>query len=833
MRLPDTLLQEIQKGDGSHQPHLHRSRKPHPSRKDARKQERLDRKKRKGDFHTSSKRSADGDIQLTGRKKAKYNDSIDGQEPMVRAAPDPRNHRQLKKTTEKKDYNKNVQATVIPKCGSQAEEEEDAYIAYLEARLGYGDGNRKKSKSSDDDGLDDLLNFADSLFAGAASSPSRVGAGGVETVTGDEAWSEHGDDDDGDVGQEEVDQESILLGEDETEDELGYDEEEWDGIDGSMDWKQGTDDFNPEQTAAPTVGPTSGATSPAPSSQKNTGQHDVQGSEALTRLTKQLKGLLNRMSEQNLTSILDGIEDLYRQHRRHDVTSTLTNLIINGITSHSSLLDSYVVLHAALVSGLHRLIGVEFAAFFIQRLVSDYEHHYTAAMESILGSNNGGTDSVGKECANLIVLLSELYNFQVIASVLVYDIIRSLLKGELSEFGVELLLKLLRSSGQQLRQDDPSALKDIVGIVQHKVSGQEANISSRARFMLEMLTNLKNNKMKRNLTQNQGGEAVERMKKLLSVLGKKRHFLAQDALRVSLHDLHAAETKGKWWLVGAGWAGDPLLDKRGSATNAPAEDHASDKLQKLARKHGMNTDIRRSVFVVIMSSDDYVDACERLSQLNLKEVQEREIIRVLLHCCGNEQTYNPYYTLVCQHLCRTSHSYRITLQYCLWDFLRDLGESGIGGIEVVKNMKGDGDGDHLSTKTVSKIYLSNIAKAYGWWIAKGSVTLTILKPVDFTTLKARGKEFLRELVAAILISSQVTSPVLGSSAKNLSAVRDRAAVEEIFIKATRVETLAMGLVYFMTETFRDGSHEVTKLIRWSCEVAKDTLRTGLDITPIL
>ena len=49
----------------------------------------------------------------------------------------------------------------------------------------------------------------------------------------------------------------------------------------------------------------------------------------------------------------------------------------------------------------------------------------------------------------------------------------------------------------------------------------------------------------------------------------------------------------------------------------------------------MNTDIRRSIFVVLMSSEDYVDACERLGQLNLTEVQQREIVRVLLHCCGN------------------------------------------------------------------------------------------------------------------------------------------------------------------------------------------------------
>jgi nucleolar MIF4G domain-containing protein 1 len=42
--------------------------------------------------------------------------------------------------------------------------------------------------------------------------------------------------------------------------------------------------------------------------------------------------------------------------------------------------------------------------------------------------------------------------------------------------------------------------------------------------MIETLTNLKNNKLKRTAgQQHQGGEAVERMKKFLSGLAKKRH----------------------------------------------------------------------------------------------------------------------------------------------------------------------------------------------------------------------------------------------------------------------------------------------------------------------
>lgn len=37
---------------------------------------------------------------------------------------------------------------------------------------------------------------------------------------------------------------------------------------------------------------------------------------------------------------------------------------------------------------------------------------------------------------------------------------------------------------------------------------------------------------------------------------------------------------------------------------------------------------------LLKGTQDYLDACERLGQLKLTEVQQREIFRVILHCCG-------------------------------------------------------------------------------------------------------------------------------------------------------------------------------------------------------
>jgi nucleolar MIF4G domain-containing protein 1 len=91
-----------------------------------------------------------------------------------------------------------------------------------------------------------------------------------------------------------------------------------------------------------------------------------------------------------------------------------------------------------------------------------------------------------------------------------------------------------------------------------------------------------------------------------------------------------------------------------------------------------------------------------------------------------EKTYNPYYTLVCQQLCQKSHSFKITLQFVLWDFIRDLGDAGVGGAAVMKHVQDD---EGFGLNKISDTRMRSVAKAYGWWVAKDSVTLGILKVV--------------------------------------------------------------------------------------------------------
>jgi nucleolar MIF4G domain-containing protein 1 len=100
--------------------------------------------------------------------------------------------------------------------------------------------------------------------------------------------------------------------------------------------------------------------------------------------------------------------------------------------------------------------------------------------------------------------------------------------------------------------------------------------------------------------------------------------------------------------------------------------------------------------------------------------------------------------------------------------------------------------------------------------------------VDFTALKPRTRDFLSYFFHQLFASSQVSAPVLVGA--DLPPTRSKGPIEEIFIKATRVQALAMGLVYFLTEMKKTSEEE---FVQWASAVAIDSLRTGLDVIPTL
>lgn len=118
----------------------------------------------------------------------------------------------------------------------------------------------------------------------------------------------------------------------------------------------------------------------------------------------------------------------------------------------------------------------------------------------------------------------------------------------------------------------------------------------------------------------------------------------------------------------------------------------SAKVLELARKQRMNTDVRRNIFCVLMTSEDYLDAFEKLlrfgstfslsfffvcfffahrflrdllfqcfcfPRLGLKGQQERDIVHVLLDCCLQEKTFNGFYAVLAEKFCSHDRRFQV------------------------------------------------------------------------------------------------------------------------------------------------------------------------------
>ncbi|XP_036855261.2 nucleolar MIF4G domain-containing protein 1 isoform X5 [Manis javanica] len=262
----------------------------------------------------------------------------------------------------------------------------------------------------------------------------------------------------------------------------------------------------------------------------------------------------------------------------------------------------------------------------------------------------------------------------------------------------------------------------LVSILHHTVGTE-------IRFMLETMLALKNNDMRK--IPGYDPEPVEKLRKLQRALVRNAGSGTETQLRVSWDGVLHAEQIGRWWIVGSAWSGAPMIDS--SQQKAPQKHLAgpvSTKILELARKQRMNTDIRRNIFCTIMTSEDFLDAFEKLLKLGLKDQQEREIVHVLVDCCLQEKTYNPFYAFLAGKFCDYERRFQMTFQFSIWDKFRDL--------------------ENLPATT-----FSNLVHLVAHLLKTKSLPLSILKVVEFSELDKPRVHFLREVLYILLMETEV------------------------------------------------------------------------------
>ncbi|KAM9386976.1 nucleolar MIF4G domain-containing protein 1 [Phaethornis superciliosus] len=435
--------------------------------------------------------------------------------------------------------------------------------------------------------------------------------------------------------------------------------------------------------------------------------------EELRRLKKMVNGLINRLSEPNLASISGQMEELYMSNSRKDMNETLTDILMNACVTAVAMPAKLMMEHILLVSILHHNVGIEVGAHFLEAVVKKFDEL-------------SKSDDEGKECENLLALIAHLYNFHVVHSLLIFDILKKLVS-TFTEKEIELILFLLKNVGFSLRKDDALALKELITEAQRKANTAEKKFQdqTRVRFMLETMLALRNNDMRK--IPGYDPEPVEKLRKLQRTLVRSGGSGKDTRLRVSLESLLSADRVGRWWIVGSSWSGAPMISDANSKTQQKLHiGKVSSRIMELARKQRMNTDIRRSIFCVLMMSEDFIDAFEKLLKLGLKDQQEREIVHVILHCCLQEKTYNPFYAFLADKFCECERRFQMTFQFSIWDKIKDL--------------------ENLSSTAVS-----NLVSVLAHLIRTKSLPLSVLKVIEFSELDKPKVRFLRQVLSTLLM----------------------------------------------------------------------------------
>uniref|UniRef100_A0A3B1KA21 Nucleolar MIF4G domain-containing protein 1 n=1 Tax=Astyanax mexicanus TaxID=7994 RepID=A0A3B1KA21_ASTMX len=590
-------------------------------------------------------------------------------------------------------------------CGALLEDEDDE--GGLERLKEISDSEEEEEEGERDAGREkDLEGVTEEVDEGNEDEDEEDGGGD------DDGIEEEVDDDDDDDDDEEVEEEG---GDDDDEEE---EEEEVEGVpeneqeeEEEEEEEESEKSTNSEQPSTSTVGKY------VPPQLREAA--DSKRKAELQRLKRSLKGLINRLSEANMASISGQVEEMYMSCSRKDMNDTLTDLLLAACVTPTLMPDRLLMEHVLVLSVLHHTVGLEVGAHFLETVVRRFDEMYRQGSEE------------GKECDNLLSIVAHLYNFHVVHALLLFDVLKRLL-GSFSARDVELVLLLLRNVGFALRKDDPLALKELITEAQRKASaeGQRFSDQTRVRFMLETMLALKNNDMRK--IPGYDPEPVERLRKLQRTLIHNRASGTDVKLRVSLENLLEAERVGRWWIVGSSWSGAPMISENNEnkTTSQPAKgEQFSAKVLDLARKQRMNTDIRRNIFCVIMTSEDYMDAFEKLLRLGLKGQQERDIVHVLLDCCLQEKSFNGFYAVLAEKFCSHDRRFQMTFQFSLWDKFKELA-------------------------SLSSSSFTNLVQMVIHLLHKNSLSLSILKAIEFGELDKPNVKFLRQILSKLLQQTQ-------------------------------------------------------------------------------
>ncbi|KFK42479.1 hypothetical protein AALP_AA2G262400 [Arabis alpina] len=362
-------------------------------------------------------------------------------------------------------------------------------------------------------------------------------------------------------------------------------------------------------------------------------------------LRKSINGLVNKVNASNIKNIIPELfaENLIRGRGLFCRSCMKSQMASPGFTD----------VFAALVAVINAKFP-EVAELLLKRVVLQLKRAYKRNDKpQLLAAVKFIAHLVNQEVADVLIALE-------LATVLLEDP---------TDDSVEVAVGFVTDCGAMLQETTPKGLNGIFerfrGIL------HEGEIDKRVQFLIEGLFAIRKANFQGHPAVRPELDLVE--EKYTHDISIDQEIIPETALDVFKPDPDFIENEKKYEalkkeLLGDEESEDEDGDDASSEDNDEEEDESDEEDEEQMRIRDETetnlVNLRRTIYLTIMSSVDFEEAGHKLLKIKLEPGQEMELCIMLLECCSQERTYLRYYGLLGQRFCMIQKIHQENFEKC-------------------------------------------------------------------------------------------------------------------------------------------------------------------------
>ncbi|KAJ5143362.1 MIF4-like type 1/2/3 [Penicillium bovifimosum] len=249
-------------------------------------------------------------------------------------------------------------------------------------------------------------------------------------------------------------------------------------------------------------------------------------------------------------------------------------------------------------------------------------------------------------CISSTTFIAHLCNQQVAHEMLAAQMLLLLLHKPTDD-SVEIAVGLTREVGQHLEEmNAPIAL---AVFDQFRNILHEADIDKRVQYMIEVLFQVRKDQYKDNPAIKEELDLVEEEDQITHRSGLDDELDTQDTLNIFKYDAEWEEHEEAYKKLKAEILGEESDEDEEDRSDESEEEESDAEEVQMDIKDQSNTDLvnlRRTIYLTIMSSIDFEECCHKLMKINLPAGLEHELPSMIIECCSQERTYSKFYGLI-------------------------------------------------------------------------------------------------------------------------------------------------------------------------------------------